>query len=149
MKRSSVTVGWWAMALVGCVLAGCSSHEANWFRIYDARAEYEAARTSSEAELMAEELQLAREALHRAELALTKKRYDEVAAISEIALLRVEGARAAARQRLAEREAEVAESELENLIKAVEAQRAQLEKAKAELATLAESASNRAEKSNP
>lgn len=126
----------WILGVVGAAWMGCSAHEANWLRLYDARAEFEAFRTSPDAELVADETQRAREALHRAELALKKKRYDEVAAISEIVLLRVEKARAVARRRLAEREAAPAEAELDALSKEVEAQRARLEQAKSELAAL-------------
>jgi hypothetical protein len=147
--RRRITPGSFLVCFIGCTLAGCSSHEDNWLHLYDARAEYEALRTSADAEVIADELQLVREALNRAELALTKKHYDEVAAISEIVLLRVEGARAVVRQRLAEREAEIAESELDDLAKAVEAQRARLERAKAELATLSGSTPDDAERSNP
>jgi len=124
------------VVLCALVFAGCAAREANWYRIYDARAEFEALRSAPGVETIEAEVRDAKELLDRAERGLSKKRPDDAADLSEIVLLRIEYARAVARRNLSERDAVAAESALDAISNAAEAQRERLQQAQAELAEL-------------
>jgi hypothetical protein len=128
--------------LVTVALVGCASSGADWFRIYDARAEVESLRSSTYAETVQAEVAEARELLAQAEQALKTDRLAEVAELAELVLLKVQYARARARTILSQQEAEQAEALLDTVSAETEAQRERLRQAEQELGTLPEGAAD-------
>ena len=122
-----------ALALGVMWVSGCAAHHVDWYAIFDARGELAALRESAYADLVNEETAAASAVLEQAEQALAAEQLDNVAQISQLALLRIEYAHAVGRTRAARNELRTATKALEAAALRADATRKELARAQVEL----------------
>ncbi|MDA1191772.1 MAG: hypothetical protein O3A46_08840, partial [Candidatus Poribacteria bacterium] len=115
---------------------GCASGRADWYRIYDARAELDALRASAYVESVYAETQAATDLMQKAEAALEDDHLADVEQLSELVLLRVAYARAVAQQIEVAADLRTTEETLNTLASELDAQRQLLLAAETRLAQL-------------